>query len=86
MTKRRKTVIDKKKISHIDPMLGKPTDDIEQNLAEGIDEMIPDSDDIPGGVKPDLTPMPDLEEVDAQAYLSKKGTLGTSPKRKPKGK
>lgn len=84
MKKRRKTPhIDKKEITKIDPMLGKPTDDIEQNVAKGIDEIVPDPDDVPGGVKPDLTLMPDLTEADAEALVEEEESPKTLPERKP---
>ncbi len=64
--------VKRKIIKKIDPLLEKPTENIEKNLAEGIDDMIPDPNDIPGGFLPDLTPRPDLEEADAIAILQQK--------------
>lgn len=64
-----KTVINKEEIKKIDPMLKCPTQDIVQNLAEGIDEMVPDPDDVPGGTDANLTFRPDLEEADVTALL-----------------
>lgn len=87
MVKRKKTPhLNKKEVVDINPWLEKPTDDIEQNLAEGIDEVVPDPDDVPGGVNPDLTSRPDLAEATMQALLEKKESLRMSTKRKRKKK
>ncbi len=75
--------INKKEIMSIDP---KATDDIEQNLAVGMDEIIPDPDDIPGGLNPDLTLRPDVTKAEWQALLEKKEHVKSTQKRKSKKK
>ena len=57
------------KITHqefrtIDPMLQTPEQNVEHNLAQGIEEMVPDPDDVPGGFSIRGSPMPDITEAD----------------------
>lgn len=43
-----------------------PSPNREENLAKGVDEMVPDPDDIPGGTNPNGSLRPDLEQADAE--------------------
>jgi hypothetical protein len=69
--------ISKRDMQKADPNLDVPTQDVEENLARGEDEVIPDSDDIPGGLESTLnqkiTPRPDLMQADANALQQSKG-------------
>lgn len=57
--------ITRKELRHADPLLRNPDLNIEHNLAEGIDDMVPDPDDVPSGFNADGTIRPDLMEADA---------------------
>lgn len=54
-----------KKFCTVDPMLETPKQNVELNLAEGIEEMMPDPDDVPGGFSITGNAMPDITEADA---------------------
>lgn len=56
----------RKELSQCDPMLLNPDQNIEHNLAEGIDDLMPDPDDIPSGFNVNGTLRPDIMESDAQ--------------------
>lgn len=56
-------------IKKIDPLLHYPSQNLEQNLADGIEEIVPDPDDIPGGTDANLVTQPNLEEADLAALL-----------------
>lgn len=59
-------------IKKIDPLLHCPSQNLEQNLADGIEELVPDPDDIPGGPDAWLTQQPNIEEADLTALLQLK--------------
>lgn len=66
-------MVDKKKqqVKNENPFLGKPTQDVEHNISVGIDDEIPDPDDVPGGLESNLqqniSQRPDLEQADNEA-------------------
>lgn len=61
----------KKDLCTCDPMLLSPDQNIEHNVAEGIDDMTPDPDDVPSGFTIRGTQRPDVLEADAQGLVEK---------------
>lgn len=49
-----------------------PSQSVEDNLAKGVDEEIPDPDDIPGGLTSSLQSRPNLMDADGNASEQEK--------------
>ena len=77
-TKKKKSCINKEELKLADPLLQRPTQSIQYNLAEGIGSAIPDPDDLPEGIEPNGSLDPGMVGSSSQADREEKEDQITS--------
>lgn len=80
--------ISKKELEKADANLLPPTQNVSENLARGEDDLVPDPDDIPGGLdstlNQQLSNRPNLMQADARAIQESKEGKGLHSDKKKK--